>query len=338
VRSYYATPWDLRYRPWSLDITPDNAGNPPFPFNAISDPTGSPPLEWVTDDWDPALRFWTLPFDPNLGEWLKAVDPRKPSILAAREFAGQVHLWGPNTAFLESNTWLEPGDLGWRPSTTVTSAAAFQFIRAEIGQLQQLMQDDRERYLDEIEAQADGLAEYVIAFIGANQERHPWTIELINCGLAMGNVAYMRWKSLYKRVRPSTLCPGLIPPFGPPGHPSFPSGHSTLGHLIALLLLEIPELRRRHGKFASNASTTGAAVTMNDLAGRNAIPSPLMWLGARLATNRERLGVHYPSDSFGGRHLAAAMWNALLHDTTATAIDCPSLRKVLDRAKAEWLP
>ncbi|MGZ5180237.1 MAG: hypothetical protein ACXWC2_07160, partial [Ramlibacter sp.] len=61
VRSYYATPWELRYRPWSLDITPDDAGNPPFPFDAITDPypASGPALQWETDDWDPALRFWT---------------------------------------------------------------------------------------------------------------------------------------------------------------------------------------------------------------------------------------------------------------------------------------
>ncbi|MGZ5846061.1 MAG: phosphatase PAP2 family protein, partial [Ramlibacter sp.] len=184
-----------------------------------------------------------------------------------------------------------------------------------------------------------GLADYVIAFIRASEERHPWTIELVNCALAMGNVAYMRWKSLYRRVRPSFLCPGLVPAFGPPGHPSFPSGHSTLGHLMALLLLEIPALRLRFGKFAGSGSTAGDAVGKSDLAGTAPIPSPLLWLAARLAKNRERLGVHYPSDSFAGRHLAVAMWNALLYETDASkAIDCPTLRKVIDRARAEWQP
>ncbi len=89
-RSYYATPWELRYRPWSLDFTPDDAGTPPFPHDQVINPYAYEPfLEWTTDDWDPALRFWTLPYDPQLTQWLTVVDPSKPSIMAAREFGGR---------------------------------------------------------------------------------------------------------------------------------------------------------------------------------------------------------------------------------------------------------
>ncbi|RYF17493.1 MAG: phosphatase PAP2 family protein [Comamonadaceae bacterium] len=263
------------------------------------------------------------------------MDPSSPSILAAREFAAQYERWGKDTAFLDGN-WIETEDLDWR-----FGAKGFAHIESEIAQLQQLMQDDRDRYMAEIEAQADGLPGYVIAFIGASQERHPWTIELIQCGLAMGNVAYMRWKSLYRRVRPSFLCPALAPPFGPPGHPAFPSGHATLGHLIALLLLEIPALCARYGLFKANAqgapAVRGGPVSRTDLQKTQPINSPLLWLAARLAKNRERLGVHYPSDSAAGRHLAANMWHALLHEKDVNKkITCPTLLSVLARAKAEW--
>jgi membrane-associated phospholipid phosphatase len=341
--------------------------------------------------------------------------------MAAREFGGQPIAWQKDDASLLRDGWMEPIDLGW---------VKFDFIRAEIEELQQLMQDDRDRYLAEIIDQADGLAEYVIAFINANQFRYPWTIELINCGLAIGNIAYMFYKARFKRVRPSTLCPGLIPPFGPPAHPAFPSGHSFLGHLIALLLLEIPAIQQRYGVFGPNfdgsvgkhvdphspmavkvshsapALVTGqlngadaplpglspddpfvfekitgatlpppiisekvyyvhtivppASFTLSDrpggkqiattargrgshvvirnpLTGRTEIKSPLLWLAARLAKNRERLGVHYPSDSSASRHLAAAIWRALLHDTNSSSrIDCPTLLAVLDHAKSEW--
>jgi membrane-associated phospholipid phosphatase len=141
-------------------------------------------------------------------------------------------------------------------------------------------------------------------------------------------------------VRPSVLCPGLIPPFGPPAHPSFPSGHSFLGHFIALLLLEIPMLAQRHGIFDPNkpAGTPGKApANTNELRGRTEIKSPLLWLAQRLAKGRERLGVHYPSDSSGSRHLAAGIWYALLHENKPDArIDCPTLRTVLRHAVAEW--
>ena len=252
------------------------------------------------------------------------------------------------------------------------------------------MQDDRDRYLAEIELQADNGPDYIMAFIGAHIERFPWTIELINCGLAIGNIAYSYYKAMFKRVRPSFLCPEFAPPFGPPGHPSFTSGHSFLAHLMALLLLEIPGIRQRYGTFPPvppNSPPTGlagrvvqpypivtisqasaAVVTLNSpglsahgispgeqvmfqtngtlpspittatayyvlqtgltpasfeisttaqgqpiatttsgsgthtinrnpLMGWSAINSPLLWLSQRIAKNRERLGVHYPSDS-----------------------------------------
>ncbi|NWG73352.1 MAG: phosphatase PAP2 family protein [Rubrivivax sp.] len=338
IRSYYATPWELRWRPWSLDITPDDAGNPPFPHKQVVNPYGqSPPLVWTSYDWDPALRFWSLPFDPQLTEWLRSVDPSRPSILAAREFAAQPSRWDADGSTLKTWGWLEDGDLAWQDTAT-----GWPVIRGEIEQLQQLMQDDRDRYLAEAEAQADGLADYVLAFVGASRGRHPWTVELVSCGLAIGNVAYMRWKSRFGRVRPSTLCAGLVPPFGPPAHPAFPSGHSTLGHLLALFLLEIPALRQRFGLFDTFDGTPGQAIKAgspgsNPLPGTGAMASPLLWLAARLAQNRERIGVHYPSDSSAGRHLAAGLWRAMLHDTNAASrIDCPTLRLVLDRARAEW--
>ena len=46
-----------------------------YPFSEIVNPYNTDDfLEWTTDDWDPALRFWTFPYDPQLNEWLKSVD------------------------------------------------------------------------------------------------------------------------------------------------------------------------------------------------------------------------------------------------------------------------
>ena len=111
----------------------------------------------------------------------------------------------------------------------------------------------------------------------------PWTIELINAGLAIGNVVYMYYKDHFKRVRPSFLCPGLVPPFGPPAHPAFPSGHSFLGHLIALFLLEIPAIAERYGIFAAADGSPGTRPAQNSLQGRGEVDSPLLWLAQRLA-------------------------------------------------------
>jgi hypothetical protein len=79
------------------------------------------------------------------------------------------------------------------------------------------------------------------------------------------------------------------------------------------------------------------APQQDSLRGRGEKRSPLLWLAQRLAKNRERLGVHYASDSMGSRHLAAGIWWALLHEADpGMRIACPTLGSVLTRAKVEW--
>src|SRR5207247_1497382 len=114
--------------------------------------------------------------------------------------------WQFDKAELISRGWLdEDAHLGWRPGKTGAQA----FIEQEIHQLFELMEDDRDRYLGEINAQADGLAGYVISFLGIDSERRPYTVELIRCGLAIGNIFYFYYKQLFRRVRASRFCPDL---------------------------------------------------------------------------------------------------------------------------------
>ena len=78
-------------------------------------------------------------------------------------------------------------------------------------------------------------------------------------------------------------------------------------------------------------------IPQNPLHGSGAFNSPLLWLSQRIAKNRERLGVHYPSDSNGSRHLAAAVWYSLFRETDpAKQIICPTLASVKKHAEAEW--
>ena len=211
------------------------------------------------------------------------------------------------------------------------------------------MQDDRERYLAEARAQADGVDEYIIHYLWIDRERKPWTVRLINCGMAIGNLVYMNYKALFRRVRPSIVCPGLTPPMGPPRHPAFPSGHSFLGHFIALLLLEIDEVAKLYGEDPTRSDTGGnlflnGRPTWKSFNDGTELNGPLLWLAGRLATNRERIGVHYASDSSASRHLAAGVWDALFRRSprpnnpnyTAANIDCPTLMQVLAMAQAEW--
>jgi membrane-associated phospholipid phosphatase len=281
--------------------------------------------------------------------------------MAAREFARDPSKWLFTEAQLIAKGWLTGNDhLRWKDDAGVPGSA-FAFIKQEIHALFDMMEDDRDRYLAEINAQADGLAGYLISFLGIDSERQPWTVELIRCGLAIGNIVYMSYKQVFRRVRPSTICPGLVPPFGPPRHPAFPSGHSFLGHFIALLLLEIPQLEARFGE-PTNAGPppVGPLVkpTLAQVMSAGGVlyvfKGPLLWLGARLGKNRERAGLHYPSDSLASRWLAGATWKLLTARPIALElqaakppaannpvaagdlIDCPTLRRVLRLAKAEW--
>ena len=125
------------------------------------------------------MRFWTLPYDLQLTQWLRTVDPSRPSIMAAREFGAYPEKWQFSREELLANGLLEPQDLGWQPDPeargTISwpdmTVAAWDTIRAEVQELQQLMQDDREVYLDETIVQADNLYEYFISFIGASEAR-----------------------------------------------------------------------------------------------------------------------------------------------------------------------
>jgi membrane-associated phospholipid phosphatase len=127
-------------------------------------------------------------------------------------------------------------------------------------------------------------------------------------------------------------------------HQPFPFGHSFFRHLLALMLLEIPPIAARFGVFdATQIGRPGTRPTADMLKKRTEIHSPLLWLAQRLAKNRERLGVHYPSDSYGSRHIAAGIWQRLWPDPPASAsasapvtIECPTLKTVWRKAAAEW--
>lgn len=247
-------------------------------------------------------------------------------------------LWMPDTA-IHDKCDIQSGET----ADTHPGNCAWSFIKREIEWLKILMQDDRERYLAEARMQAEGVDEYTIHYLWLDRERHPWTTRLIDCGMAIGNLAHNYYKAKFCRVRPSFVAPGLTPPLGPPCHPSFPSGHSFLGHFLALLLLEIPEIAFRYGE--RHIGRKGHVEWSDGTNPRTELCGPLFWLANRLAVNRERLGVHYPSDSAASKHLAFGIWDVLLHAKNPKLeksgvgdgrAECPTLDHVLKMAKAEW--
>ncbi|RZL37440.1 MAG: phosphatase PAP2 family protein, partial [Rubrivivax sp.] len=345
TRFEYATPAALSPLPWVMDFAQGD-GWPAFPLEQRInpyDPMFSKALEWENGDWDPALRFWTLPFDRHLTEWLQDVNLAAPSVMAAREFAMAHPQWlaGPQmTSPLHQRFEANVSLLKWRARDRGKAWAA---IRLELDELADLMRDDRMRYLDELAVQSGQAAPYFVHLMNFNPATKPWTMELMNCATAIGNLVKMQYKSHYRRVRPSTLCPGLTPPWGPAQHPAFPSGHATVAHLTALLLLSVEGIADRFGIFETTPETTetrGRSLVLSDFTtpyGQDQ-HSPLLWLAWRIARGRERLGVHYPSDSAAGRHLAAQVWDMCLNQPAGAdeAIDVPALRTVLSHVRAEW--
>jgi acid phosphatase (class A) len=109
-----------------------------------------------------------------------------------------------------------------------------------------------------------------------NDRLNPKTLVVLNLAVRIGQVVAAYYKMKFKRPRPSFVCPGLVPTFGPAAHASFPSGHSTQSWLLSLFLTEVAP----------------------------AYKDQLYWLAERVALNRERLGVHYPSDSAAGKVIA----------------------------------
>ncbi len=371
----YATPTALAPVPWTMDFAIGN-GWLAFPVDQRINPHAfDPPLQWQTGDWDPGLRFWTLPFDSQLTEWLQDLDLRSPSVMAAREFAvSRCRTLEPKEHPARKTGWLaqaETGDMpwlqrliendpaltGWRMGAVhsgqpVDAGAAWQFINAELVELIDLMRDDRQRYLPELSMQSSHIVPYIVHLLRIDPATRPWTMELMNCGSAIGNLVKMQYKSVYRRVRPSTLCPGLLPPWGPPQHPAFPSGHALVSHLMVLLLLQVEGIAQRFGIFPEQRPVDGASAVQPGI-GRpvnldadilaNGAPaygidqrSPLLWLAWRIAKGRERLGVHYPSDSAASRKLAAGVCQWCMHADAATPL--PTLHRVLALAAAEWPP
>jgi hypothetical protein len=132
---------------------------------------------------------------------------------------------------------------------------------------------------------------------------HPKTYELIWSAIIVGRAVVMFYKDYYNRPRPSQLEPRLDPAIDIPGHPAYPSGHSTQMHLAAYCLAAV---------------VPGAKVSkvVTDFAGE-------------VARNRERAGLHYRSDTEAGIKLATQMFKILQR--------CSGFSATLVAARSEWI-
>jgi hypothetical protein len=253
-------------------------------------------LDFSPDPMHPAIPRDVLPkdrwcFDPKL--W----DSGLYGLLALRQYAASQEWTTINIA--------DAKIIGWQTSD--------QFVLDEIEYLRSLMENDRAGYMAEIVAQHDNAPFYWITLLGMTDGSKPATLKLMQMAMRIGEMTAIFYKEKYSRVRPSAICPGLAPPFGPPGHPAFPSGHSLQAWLITYSLMEAT--RPAQGQ-------------------PSIFKEQLKWLAKRVATNRERAGLHYPSDSLAGRYLAQQIFDTMLkvnHNNLYTIF-----YRALQDAKAEW--
>ena len=155
----------------------------------------------------------------------------------------------------------------------------------------------------EIVFQHDNAPGYWSALMALNPGQNKHSLILINLAVRIGQIVAAYYKSIFNRTRPSYVCPGLLPPFGPPSHTAFPSGHSMQSWLLTGLLSQVAP----------------------------SVQEQLKWLAERVAMNRERAGVHYPSDSAAGK---------LIADECLRLIDkknCPKITGLIEKATAEYL-
>lgn len=209
-----------------------------------------------------------------------AQERMSPPAFPERKWSANWFSWRVLVEFTRTD-WLKTQLPDW------TKMPGFTSVDDEIHNLVRAAQDERADALGEILSQADEFISYFLDLLTAAPTSYPATNRVLQAANLVGLFVVMHWKAHYKRPRATQLCPALLPPIPVPGHASYPSGHSTQAHLVALCMQDV--LR-------------GLPVAQ-----RNAM-QPMgngLWvLAGRIARNREIAGMHYPSDTAAGVMLA----------------------------------
>lgn len=128
------------------------------------------------------------------------------------------------------------------------------------------------------------------------------TVDLID--MAQSDLGYfiVKYKKAFMRARPNVLAPDLETVIENPGHPAYPSGHGSQGHMTALVLSLLDPAHEAQYKA----------------------------LGHDIGLRREIAGIHYPSDAIAGRKLAQAVLDKLL--------EVPAFKEQLEKARKSFTP
>jgi hypothetical protein len=322
-----------------MEMEMDAGPSTPFPLaSPVVRPTGvspvvaSEPGDWYRGNkWPPAHREedrepkkWALP-DKRTIEWVARFlpeakrDGQEP--LPDRQWTSQFYSIALLGEFIHVSIEIDPKKehgqqsmsinkecLTWdsidlQPKLFLPDVAENANNGRATTELRELIRliDYRPGVLSEALAQRNGIDNYFRGIFTFTASSHPRTFGLMQIVLRVGESQVMYYKYKFNRPRPSQLCPVLMPPIEVPGHASYPSGHATQAHLVALILSEVLP---RPAKL------------------------PLRLLAERIARNREVLGLHYPSDSRAGAKLAEASFRLLLK--------CPTVQAMLKAARQEW--
>lgn len=223
--------------------------------------------------------------------------------------------WTSLIIFAEQTGWKTAAAVPDRATTrTAMSAALGETVDEgfERRRLVRAAEDERADALGEIVAQHNGFIEYFHAMLCITERSHPWTCRLLHAASLIAGYACMHWKKHYSIARPSQIYPALMPPVPVPGHPSYPSGHATQAHLMALSVEALLKDAADGGQQPETVATR---------------------LARRIARNREIAGLHYGSDSFAGEQLATKLW-AFINSNGAVKADL--IANVQTKALGEW--
>ncbi|MCH7228796.1 hypothetical protein [Haloferula sp. A504] len=211
--------------------------------------------------------------------------------------------WDPVfLAFTRATPRHLPDDWGKRIIIPAPPANSSPRTRAELAHLHEIRESRAEKRGEvRRELTSDGFqfGKHRYGILLKSTER-PATRRMLDAMTPDLSLVIFSLKHRHDRIRPSVLDPGLGHLFPVPGHPAYPSGHSTQAFTIAYLLEELDPAR--------------AEIYRKD--------------ALRIARNREIAGFHYPSDTEAGRLAARQFVDLLLAD--------PEFRLLLDAAKEEW--
>lgn len=182
--------------------------------------------------------------------------------------------WNPKMKALleEPGVWVRPG---WRDRYVVDPPPGLQDTLAEVEVLMS-MKSERPENAQNIALEDSYVGSRYYRFLGIETYTHSRTYALIDEVVDEAAVVVMHFKNRFNRARPWEYEPALEPIISPPGHPAYPSGHSTQAHTLSMVLARVvPQ-----------------------------VSEELESLAYEIARNREIGGVHYASDSAAGRQLA----------------------------------